>query len=192
VSTSHRSASISTAESAIIHWMACRLAIGSPKVTRFLACSIAISTSRSQAPRARAGSMKRPLPIHFMASAKPRPSSPRIAECGTRTSWKDRDAGPHWPMVGMDAEVQPASRSTRKQVTDSPERPSLCLSRSVTANTMAKSAMSPPVMNVFSPLITHSSPSRTAEVRMLRASEPAPGSVIAKQLYRSPLIVGSR
>jgi hypothetical protein len=56
VSTSQRSASISTAESAIIHWMACRLAIGSPNVTRFLACSIAISTSRSQAPRARAGS----------------------------------------------------------------------------------------------------------------------------------------
>ncbi len=52
--------------------------------------------------------------------------------------------------------------------------------------------MSPKVMNVFSPLITHSSPSRTAEVRMLRASEPAPGSVIAKQLTLSPLMVGRR
>ena len=52
--------------------------------------------------------------------------------------------------------------------------------------------MSPPVMNVFSPLMTHSSPSRTAVVRMLRASEPAPGSVIAKQLCRSPSIVGSQ
>ena len=70
--------------------------------------------------------------------------------------------------------------------------PSAPFSLSVTAKTMQKSAMSPPVMNVFSPLITHSSPSRTAVVRMLRASEPAPGSVIAKQLWRSPLIVGSR
>ena len=52
--------------------------------------------------------MKRPLPIHFIASAKPRPSSPRIAECGTRTSWNDSDAGPHSPIVGIDAEVQPA------------------------------------------------------------------------------------
>ena len=57
-----------------------------------------------------------------MASSKPRPSSPRIAECGTRTSWKLSDAGPHWAMVGIGAEVQPASRSTRKQVTD-PVRP---------------------------------------------------------------------
>ena len=137
-----------------------------------------ISTSRSQAPRARAGSITRPWPIQRMASSKPRPSSPRIAECGTRTSWKLREAGPHCPMVGISAEVQPRSRSTRKQVTP----PSAPRSLSVTANTMQKSAMSPPVMKVFSPLITHSSPSRTAEVRMLRASEPAPGSVIAKQL----------
>jgi hypothetical protein len=63
---------------------------------------------------------------------------------------------------------------------------------SVTANTMQKSATSPKVMKVFSPLMTHSSPSRTADVRMLRASEPAPGSVIAKQLILSPLMVGSR
>jgi hypothetical protein len=55
LSTSQRKASISTAESAIIHWIACRLAIGSPNVTRFFACSMAISTSRSQAPSARAG-----------------------------------------------------------------------------------------------------------------------------------------
>ena len=65
-------------------------------------------------------------------------------------------------------------------------------SLSVTAKTMQKSATSPPVMKVFSPLITHSSPSRTAVVRMLRASEPAPGSVIAKQLIFSPSMVGRR
>jgi len=62
----------------------------------------------------------------------------------------------------------------------------------VTANTRQKSATSPPVMKVFSPLMTHSSPSRRAVVRMLRASDPAPGSVIAKQLILSPSIVGVR
>ncbi len=34
-------------------------------------------------------------------------------------------------------------------------------------------------MNVFAPLITHSSPSRTAFVVIPWRSEPAPGSVIA-------------
>src|SRR6266536_3424584 len=49
------------------------------------------------------------------------------------------------------------------------------LSGSVTAKTITKSASLPPVMKVFSPLITHWSPSRRARVRMLRASEPASG-----------------
>ena len=80
------------------------------------------------------------------------------------------------------------SRSARKHVTP----PLAPFSLSVTAKTMQKSAMSPPVMNVFSPLITQSSPSRTAVVRRLRASDPAPGSVIAKQLIFSPSIVGLR
>ena len=74
-----------------------------------------------------------------MASSKPLPSSPRIAECGTRTSWKLSDAGPHWAMVAIGAEVQPASRSTRKQVTP----PSAPFSLSVTAKTITKSATSP-------------------------------------------------
>src|SRR4026207_1478832 len=104
-------------------------------------------------------------------------------------------------MVGISAEVHPDSRSARKQVTP----PLAPLSLSVTADTRQKSApappalpantrqrpaTSPPVMNVFSPLITHSSPSRTAVVRRLRASDPAPGSVIAKQRMLSPARVG--
>ena len=107
---------------------------------------------------------------------------------GTRTSSNTREAGPHSPIVGIGSDFQPMSRSTRKQVTP----PSAPLSGSVTAKTMTKSASLPPVMNVFSPLITQSPPSLTARVLMLRASEPAPGSVIAKQLRRSPLMVGMR
>ena len=70
--------------------------------------------------------------------------------------------------------------------------PSAPFSLSVTAKTMTKSASLPPVMKVFSPLITHSSPSRPALVRMARASDPAPGSVMAKHDFLSPLIVGTR
>jgi hypothetical protein len=81
-------------------------------------------------------------------------------------------------MVAIGEDVQPMSRSTRKHVMP----PSEPFSGSVTANTITKSASLPPVMKIFSPLMIQSSPSRTARVLMLRASEPAPGSVIAKQL----------
>ncbi len=91
-------------------------------------------------------------------------------------------------MVAIGSDFQPMSRSTRKQVMP----PSAPLSGSVTANTITKSASLPPVMKVFSPLMTQSPPSRRARVRMLRASEPASGSVMAKQERRSPSMVGIR
>ncbi len=47
-------------------------------------------------------------------------------------------------------------------------------------------------MKVFEPLITYSSPSRIAVVRIPATSEPAPGSVIPRQLISSPLIDGTR
>ena len=91
-------------------------------------------------------------------------------------------------MVSIGSERHPLSRSTMKQVTP----PSAPRSLSVTANTSAKSASWPPVMNVFSPLMTQSDPSWRADVRIAFASDPAPGSVIAKQDRRSPSIVGRR
>jgi hypothetical protein len=60
------------------------------------------------------------------------------------------------------------------------------------ATTMAKSASFPLVMKVFSPLRIQSSPSGRAASLMLAASDPAPGSVIAKQEMRSPSMVGTR
>ena len=50
-----------------------------------------------------------------------------------------------------------------------------------------KSARGPLVMNVLAPLITYSSPSRIAVVRMPATSEPAPGSVIPRQPIRLAL-----
>ena len=55
-----------------------------------------------------------------------------------------------------------------------------------------KSARTPFVMKVLEPLITYSSPSRTARVRMPATSEPAPGSVIPSEEIISPLIAGTR
>jgi hypothetical protein len=55
--------------------------------------------------------------------------------------------------------------------------PFLPASLSVTANTMARSAVLPEVMNCFTPLITYWSPRRSARVVMAEASEPVCGSV---------------
>jgi hypothetical protein len=54
--------------------------------------------------------------------------------------------------------------------------------RPVTAVTVTSPVMSVPelVMKAFDPLMTHSSPSRTAVVRVPPASEPPPGSVRPK------------
>ena len=58
---------------------------------------------------------------------------------------------------------------------------------SVTANTTNRSATPRFVIQFFSPLITHSSPSRTARVRMPPGSEPASTSDRAKAGVHSPL-----
>ena len=55
--------------------------------------------------------------------------------------------------------------------------PRLPAPRSVTAKTIATSAVLPDVMNCLTPSITQSLPSRTATVRSAAASEPACGSV---------------
>ncbi len=77
---------------------------------------MAIWSSRSADPMARAGIRYRPCRIHCMASSKPLPGSPSMALAGTRTSSNTSAAGPHSPMVGIGSDFQPMSRSTRKQV----------------------------------------------------------------------------
>ena len=47
-------------------------------------------------------------------------------------------------------------------------------------------------MKVLAPLMTYSSPSRIAVVRMPATSEPAPGSVIPRLPILSPAIEGGR
>ena len=78
-------------------------------------------------------------------------------------------------------------RSTTKA-----EIPFLPLLRSVTAITTAVSATRPLVMNVFDPLSTQESPSRTAVALVPPASEPALFSVRPQQPTFSPLARGVR
>jgi hypothetical protein len=70
--------------------------------------------------------------------------------------------------------------------------PSWRASGSVFATSRMKSARGPLVMKVFEPVITYSSPSRIALVRMPATSEPAPGSVIPRHPILVPLIPGTR
>ena len=57
----------------------------------------------------------------------------------------------------------------------------------VLAKTVKKLAMPPLVIHSLLPLSTQSSPSRTAVVLMIAASEPAPGSVRQKAAIISPV-----
>ena len=58
--------------------------------------------------------------------------------------------------------------------------------RSSVAQTTIRSARSPEVTKIFSPLSTYSSPSSSAVVRIAAESEPASGSVIAIAAHLPP------
>src|SRR5687768_6516987 len=70
----------------------------------------------------------------------------------------------------------------------------LCLgaSGSVRASNMPSSADCPPDVHTFCPLITHSSPSRSAFVCRLARSDPAPGSLKSWHQPSCPVTIGRR
>ena len=79
---------------------------------------------------------------------------------------------PSFPLIGRRSKPS-ESVGTRKHV--SPRAPS----PPVRANTSATLAHVPSVMKIFEPLISQSSPSRSARVVSEAGSEPEPGSVSA-------------
>ena len=81
--------------------------------------------------------------------------------------------------------------STRNAVSVAREPRASCVVL-VAANRITKSAWSAWLMKCLVPLMTKSPPVSTAVVLMARRSEPAPGSVIARQSTRSPRTDGSR
>ncbi len=70
--------------------------------------------------------------------------------------------------------------------------PALVSSVPVATNTIAKSARSAWLMKCLVPSITQSPPARRAVVFIERTSEPASGSVMARQSIRSPRTAGNR
>ena len=77
----------------------------------------------------------------------------------------------------------PARPSVSTMMIDRPRERS---AGSVRTTSIRIVAIEPLVMNIFEPLITYWSPSRTARVRMPFRSDPAPGSVIAIAPISSP------
>ena len=71
--------------------------------------------------------------------------------------------------------------------TPNSEIPLAFFSGAVRAATTTRSAQPPLVMKVLAPLITQSSPSRTAVVFRFARSEPPPGSVIPIAVSSSPV-----
>ena len=88
-------------------------------------------------------------------------------------------------MVATSLRISTPGVSTGTMIMDDPEYG--CTSGLVTAMTIRKSATEPLLVNHLWPLITHSSPSRTADVDRRVGSDPAVlGSVMEKAERRSP------
>ena len=132
----------------------------------------------------------RPGPSRFWAIWKPAPSLPSVFVTGTRTSvyrtsqWVDQPR-PACPITGTGRTTSTPGVSTGTMIWLA--RACGAASGSVTAMTMPNAAPSAPDENHLWPLITQSSPSRTARVRSVVGSEPGTsGSVIEKNERISP------
>ena len=132
-----------------------------------------------------AAMVTRPLSSVFIAILKPSPRSPSSASAGTRTPSKERAAVacPRRPSLPLTSVRPNPGVSVGTRNAETPRAPG----PSVRANTRATSAHVPFVMKIFSPSMTHSSPSSTALVVRLPASEPWPGSVSPKHPSRRPV-----
>ena len=127
----------------------------------------------------------RPLSSAAIAILKPWPCSPSTRVVADPDPVEDQLAGrlAAQAELALDLPVREpgVSVGTRNAVT--PRGPA----SPVRANTSARSAQVPLVMNIFEPDSTQPSPSRTALVARLPASEPVSGSVSPKQASDSPV-----
>src|SRR5450759_5023738 len=173
--------SISIAMSAHLKLTAWYWLIGRPNATR----SLAYLTDSSRHPCARptdsAATPMRPQSNAFRKDLKPSPRPPRRFSFGTlqsekESSWVSEDCQPILRYLG--ATVYPRVPLGTMMLLIS----FLPISSPVTAVMTTRSEMSVPelVMKHLVPLMTHSSPSSTAVVLVLPASDPASGSVSPK------------
>ena len=133
----------------------------------------------------------RPPSSVCMAILKPSPSLPSMFFAGTFISSKNME---HECAALMPIFLSGAARrnpgvsvGTRKAV-----MPLLPFDLSVMVKRRIASATGPLVIQFFEPLMTYSSPLRTATVFWAAASEPASGSVRPKQPSFSPRAKGTR
>ena len=152
-----------------------------------------MSKARRDCPNHRMQWWIRPGPSRCCASTNPDPSTPIRLSTGTRTSTYMISAWfPKRPygvcgssMVDTSRTMSTPGVSTGTMIIDDPEYG--CTSGLVTAITIRKSATDPLDVNHLCPLITHSSPSRTADVFSSVGSDPAvSGSVMEKADRNSP------
>lgn len=127
-----------------------------------------------------------------MATLKPWPSAPRRAFSGTNASWKCTSWiwAPHCPIFRSGGPtVTPGVRpGTRKALT--PAEPGS--SGAVRAITVKSPALPALVMKRLEPFNTQPPSRRSARVRTAPLSDPASGSVRAKDVMISPLAIPGR
>ena len=180
-----RSISACVCSSARGNWIAWFCDSGLPKGLRTLAYSTDSWMQNWAAPRLEAAWRMRFSLKKCCTTCSPRPSPPKIVSWGTRTSVSETRP---WS-VGMlkvqsiSSILKPsASVGVMKAVMPSPS-PAL---PAVRAMMRSYFALWIPVFQVLAPLMTHSSPSRSAWVSMWVASEPCSGSVMPKANPRRP------
>ncbi len=118
------------------------------------------------------------------ATLQPWFTSPRRWSSGTRTSVKNTSLNEAPPVIWRSGRI---SMPGARMLTMKPVRP-LCLGRSGSVRQMISpmSEYCAPDVHTFWPVMTHSSPSRSALVCSEARSEPAPGSLKSWQPTRSP------
>src|SRR5450759_2897235 len=179
------------AMSTSIHWIACRLAIGSPKVTRVLACSVESAMSFSMAPSAQAAMVRRRWSSTVIAILNPSPSRPSRFSRGTSQS-SNTSSTVCEPRKPIFFSIVPTDTPGKPFSTANAEMPFGPFDLSVMAITVWTPAMSPLVMKCLTPLMTYVSPLSSAVVWRREASEPALGSVRAKEPMSRPAAISGR
>ncbi len=127
----------------------------------------------------------------FICCWKPRSISPMVLLTGTRASSKTSSAvsEERLPSLSSVRETRTPGVAVSTTICDIPWWPP---ASQVRASKHSQSACVPLVMYILLPLMTHSSPSRTARVRIEATSEPAPASVTAIEQTAVPAMAGAR
>src|SRR5262249_42381971 len=153
---------------------------GCPNWTRSFAYSTEYSYAAWATPTAPAAVPGRVPSSVIIAILNPCPSSPRRFAAGTTTSWKaiaDVSVA-RWPILSRCFSTVTPGGWVGMTKADGRRWPWVL---SVEANTTSHEAWPAFVMNILEPLITYSSPLRTAVVWIPDTSEPALGSVSPKE-----------